>query len=161
MLFIRDEWVKAAFVRAMNTLYTERNGLLKPLIQTLKEQDTEGGVKLKELDDLIQDNAERAKVLASLVGKGYLDPALFNGKNNELKTEAAKLKEQRNALFKERSKVSEADELLKYLTRDCRTITEFDESLFIRFVSDVTVYSPTELGFRLKCGLVLKEEIER
>jgi site-specific DNA recombinase len=161
MLFVRDEWIKAAFVRAMNTLYTEKNGLLKLLIQTLKEQDTEGGVKLKKLDDLIQNNAERAKVLTGLVGKGYLTPALFNGKSNELKTEAAKLKEQRNALFKELSKVSEADELQKYLTRDGRTITEFDESLFIRFVSDVTVYSPTELGFRLKCGLVLKEEIER
>lgn len=37
--------------------------------------------------------------------------------------------------------------------------TEFDEALFTRFVQNVIVYSRTEIGFALKCGLTLRERI--
>ena len=38
---------------------------------------------------------------------------------------------------------------------------EFDGDFFERFVDGMTVFSPVEIGFRLKCGLVLRERMER
>jgi len=97
--------------------------------------------------------------------KGYLDPALFNTQNNELKLEAARLKEQKAALLNfmagEQSAITEAEELFKYLSRDGSIIEEFDDGLFKRFITGITVFSPTELGFKLKCGLVLRERLVR
>ena len=37
--------------------------------------------------------------------------------------------------------------------------TEFDEALFTRFVQNIIVYSRTEIGFTMKCGLTLRERI--
>lgn len=38
---------------------------------------------------------------------------------------------------------------------------EFDGDFYDRFVDGMTVFSPVEIGFRLKCGLVLRERMER
>ena len=37
--------------------------------------------------------------------------------------------------------------------------TAFDDALFTRFVNNVIVYSRTEIGFAMKCGLTLRERI--
>lgn len=37
--------------------------------------------------------------------------------------------------------------------------TAFDDTLFTRFVHNIIVYSRTEIGFALKCGLTLRERI--
>jgi len=67
MLFIRDEHIKATFITMMNKLYSNRNLVLKPLIHSLKVLDTGGNyAKIKELDTLIQENAERAQVLGGI-----------------------------------------------------------------------------------------------
>ncbi|OPX89891.1 MAG: hypothetical protein A4E52_00916 [Pelotomaculum sp. PtaB.Bin013] len=83
----------------------------------------------------------------------------------EAELEAARLKEQKtaflNSLAGEQSAVTEAEELYKYLAKDGGIIEEFDNGLFERFVSGITVFSPVELGFKLKCGLVLRERIVR
>jgi len=36
---------------------------------------------------------------------------------------------------------------------------DFDDALFTRFVSGIVVLSPTEIEFKLKNGLLLKEQI--
>ena len=35
----------------------------------------------------------------------------------------------------------------------------FDGELFGKFVEQITVYSRTEVGFRMKCGLMLRERM--
>ena len=41
------------------------------------------------------------------------------------------------------------------------SILYFDGDVFKRFVEQVTVYSRTEIGFELKCGITLKERLVR
>ncbi len=166
MVYIRDDRIKAAFVLMMNKLFSNHSIILKPLIEALKEQDASGFyAKIKEIDAKIEENAERAQILVSFLTKGYLDPVLFNKQNNEIKAETARLREQRAALAASsaggRSALSEAEALLKYLSKEGGIIEEFDEFLFERFVEGITVFSPAEIGFRMKCGLVLRERIER
>jgi site-specific DNA recombinase len=107
--------------------------------------------KFKEIDAKIEENAERAQILVSFLTKGYLDPVLFNKQNNKIKAETARLREQRAALTASsaggRSALSEAEALLKYLSKEGGIIEEFDELLFERFVEGITVFSPAVIGF--------------
>ena len=165
MLYIRDEKIKAAFVTMINRLYSGRNSILKPLIEELRKQDHSGIYsKLKELEKLIQENSEQVQILTGLMSGGILTPALFNEKNNALQAETVKLKEQRNALqsdsLGEESASFEAEELLKYLNKT-GIVEAFGEDTFSMFVKNIKVFSPTEIGFHLKCGLILKERMVR
>lgn len=166
MLFIRDEQVKQAFVTMINKLYSGHSYILKPLIQDLKSLEN-GGVfaKVQELEAKIEENTERRQVLTGLMTKGYLDPALFNAQKNALDMEAEKLKEQKKALAKaitgDQSAETKAEELLKYLNKMDGLIEQFDEAVFGRFIHEIVVFSSTEIGFRLNCGLLLKERLVR
>ena len=165
MIFVRDEHIKTAFVTMMNRLFSGRNVILKPLIDELKEQDVNGiYAKLKELETLIQKNSEQVQILTGLMSAGILTPALFNEKNNVLKQEATKLKEQKSVLqadaLGEESDSFETEELLKHLNKT--GISEsFSDEIFTRFTNNITIILPTEVGFNLKCGLFLKERMAR
>lgn len=54
--------------------------------------------------------------------------------------------------------VKEAAEITKWEAK-ADMIDSFDETLFIRFVDSIIVYSREEIGFKLKCGLTLKERL--
>ena len=165
MIFIRDEYIKAAFVTMMNRLYSGRVAILKPLVDTLKRTDSgQSYEELKKIEKLIQENSEQVQVLTGLMSKGYLEPALFNERNNVLQAETVRLKEKRAILQSgidgEETTVFEAEELLKHLNRH-GIIEEYSDEIFKRFVIGITVFSPTEIGFRLKCGLFLRERMAR
>jgi hypothetical protein len=38
-------------------------------------------------------------------------------------------------------------------------LTEFSDELFTEYVDGIIVYTRTCIGFRLRCGLTLKEEV--
>lgn len=165
MIFVRDEQIKRAFVTMMNRLWSGRNVILKPLIMELKKQeDNENTAKLWMIEKQIQENSEQVQVLTGLMSKGYLEPALFNEKNNALRTETIQLRMQKAALQSNmsgiQSQVYEAEELLKYLNRAGITETYSDED-FTKMTEGITVFSPVEVGFRMKCGLMLRERMER
>lgn len=149
----------------LNRLYSSRNIILKPLIEELKKQDDSKNQKeVMMIDNQIQEHSEQVQVLTGLMSKGYLEPALFNEKHNLLQTEIARLKEQRTAIKHdvsgEQSFLYEAELLLKHLNKT--GITEYyRDKDFTEFTEGITVFSPTEIGFRLKCGLVLKERMVR
>ncbi|MDD4496083.1 MAG: recombinase family protein, partial [Eubacteriales bacterium] len=54
----------------------------------------------------------------------------------------------------------EVSELLQYATKS-EMLNDFDGELFTRFVERILVYSRTEIGFELKCGITLKERLVR
>ena len=165
MIFIRDEHIKAAFVTMLNRLYSGRHLIMKPLIEELKKQDHHGSyAKLKEIENLIQENAEQVQILTGLMSTGILTPALFNKKNNVLQAEFIRLKEQQSVLqtasLNEQSTSFEAEELYKYLNKT--GITEnYSSDTFGEIAKNIIVYSPTEVGFHLKCGLILRERMVR
>jgi len=47
---------------------------------------------------------------------------------------------------------------LQYATKS-EMLNDFDGELFTRFVERILVYSRTEIGFELKCGITLKERL--
>lgn len=165
MLSVQEEHIKDAFVRMMNRLYSGRNVILKPLIAELKNRESnENGYKLMAIEKQIQENLEQVQVLTGLMSKGYLEPALFNERNNALQAESMKLRMQKNSIQNsvtgEQSFIHEAEELLKHLNKTGICV-DYSDEVFIRFADGMTVFTPTEVGFRLKCGLVLRERMAR
>lgn len=49
---------------------------------------------------------------------------------------------------------------MQYATK-ASMLTDFDGDIFKRFVERIVVYSRTEIGFELKCGITLKERLVR
>ena len=162
MLFIREKSIKKAFLVMLNKLIFAHEYILDPLIEKLKQ-----GINTAELEEIekkMEENKENINVLIGLMAKGYLEPAVFNKEYNKLKLQGEKLKEKKEMLsFYDNgsmSKLSEVIELKKFAsTVSC--VQDFDEGLFEQFVDTITVFSPSEIGFNLKCGLILKERVER
>jgi len=101
-------------------------------------------------------------MLVKLMAKGYLEPALFNRESNELRMELDNYIEQEEALIQavngELSKVQEVSNLMKF-TNKAEMIDSFDDQLFNEYVERIVVFSKTEIGFILKCGITLRERI--
>lgn len=57
-------------------------------------------------------------------------------------------------------KTEEVSRLLKFASK-AEMSSDFDGDLFEEYVDRVVVYSRTEIGFELKCGLTLKERLVR
>jgi site-specific DNA recombinase len=167
MRFIPEDAIHRAFVVMMNKLIFGHTFILKPLKQRLKEAD-HTNISLDQIQDtegLIEENSEKARVLTELASKGYINSALFTAQANELRTEAAKLRERKETLSQTVSgglaTAVEVDRLYKFVVKADRQISSFDEALFDRFVDSIAVYSPEEVGFRMKCGLTLRERLVR
>lgn len=118
--------------------------------------------RIQELDKLIEKKAEQKEMLVKLMAKGYLEPALFNRESNELRMELDNYIEQKEALIQavngELSKVQEVSNLIKF-TNKAEMIDSFDDQLFNEYVERIVVFSKTEIGFILKCGITLRERI--
>lgn len=115
--------------------------------------------RISELEKLIEKNIEQKEMLTKLMAKGYLEPALFNKKNNELQIEAESYRNEIESLnFAMNSGISkthEVRELLKF-TNKAQMLTTFDGEIFESFVNKVFVYSREEVGFQMKCGITLR-----
>ncbi|MDY0407364.1 hypothetical protein [Paracerasibacillus soli] len=75
-----------------------------------------------------------------------------------------RLKEEREQLLYSindgSNQLNEVKRLIKYFKRG-NFMASFDEETFQDIVRKVIVYSPNEIGFHLKCGITLRERIER
>ena len=165
MLYIREDNIHQAFVTMINKLIFSHKLILRPLLQSLKATNyTDNLVKIQDIESKIEENTEQVKVLVNLMVKGYLDPALYNKQNNELRLEAELLKEQETALYRcingGMTIAAELNQLIKYVSK-AEDIESFNEDMFERFVERIIVFSPAEIGFSLKCGLTLRERMER
>ena len=54
--------------------------------------------------------------------------------------------------------IKETEKLLHFI-ETTEMLTEFSDEVFTDFVENIYVYTRTCIGFRLKCGLTLKEEV--
>ena len=101
MQFIRNDAVEAAFTTMMNKLVYGHRKILRPLLDSLRKVDDDGSYhRVNELEDKIEAVMERGQVLAGLMTKGYLEPALFNKEKNELAAELDHLQGQKDILIK-------------------------------------------------------------
>lgn len=129
-----------------------------------REDDDDSYHRVNELEERIEVTMERGQMLAGLMTKGYLEPALFNREKSELAAELEHLQGQKDILIKMMngniSKIEEVSRLLKFTSKS-EMLTTFDSGLFEEYVDRIIVYSRTEVGFELKCGITLKEGLVR
>jgi len=163
MKYIPESDFEYAFVTMMNKLIFGHETVLKPLLASLRGMNSDDSLtSIRELDKKLEENTEQRKVLVGLLTKGYLEPAVYNKGNNELLQEAERLHRQKESLVRflnsDTQHFSEVSELLHYTTKTTM-LTGFDRDIFKRFVERIIVYSRTEIGFELKCGITLKERL--
>jgi site-specific DNA recombinase len=163
MLFIRDESVKLSFVLMLAKLRFGHDVVLKPLLERLKNQNLEGN--FAQIDDLergIKETREKRETVADLYAQKYLEPAIYNKVMNELALETKSLTQKKDALLRSVNAGAEGIkeiELLLKKVASCKDIPQFSEDLFQEYATGITVFEQNRIGFRLKCGLTLTEEL--
>lgn len=163
MKYITDDALKTAFLTMMNKLIFSHKVVLQPLLNDLiSTSDKERLFQMGKIEGQIEKNKEQKQVLMELMASVKLSPALFHKVSNELNTEAETLCKKRECLLYsmngESSKAEELKTLIQFTAKN-DTITEFTDKLFLAYVDQVTVVSRTEVVFKLKCGLNLKERL--
>ncbi len=165
MKYIPQSDFEYAFVTMMNKLIFGHQTVLRPLLIALREINSDDSLAtIRELDKKLEENAEQRNVLVGLMTKGYLEPAVYKKSNNELLQEAERIQRQKESLLRflnsDSKNQSEVSAILQYATK-AAMLKGFDSDIFGRFVERIIVYSRTEIGFELKCGITLKERLVR
>lgn len=109
------------------------------------------------------DHEEQRKQLNTLLTRGYLERPVFAEAHNKLITEYEHLTAKRDMLYRMDDAGYLMEQKLKELVdflNGAEPFTEWDDSLFERFVEKVKVLSRDEVEFELKFGLRLKERID-
>ncbi len=165
MKYVPESDLEYAFITMINKLVFGHETVLKPLLISLRGMNSDDTlVSLRELDKKLEENTEQRNVLVSLMTKGYLEPAVYNKSNNKLLQEAERLRRQKESIARflnnDIHNLSEVSELLRFTTK-ASMLSDFDSDIFKCFVDRIIVYSRTEIGFELKCGITLKERTVR
>lgn len=163
MLYIRDDDIKCAFTTMMNKLIYGHRYVLKPLYEALNDSCAEDNInRIRELEILLFQNAEQKETLTKLMAQGYIDQVLFNRECNALSLQAENYKSEKESLslnvLEGNARLTELTSLLHFVKRSSM-LTEYDEDLFKQFVKRIIVFSRDEIGFELKCGLLLRERM--
>lgn len=163
MKSIREDSVMVAFTTMLNKLIYARDKVLLPYSDSLRNAErTEFLDELNAIEEALEQNHQKRQQVTQLFTRGYLSPAIYAQQNDELLKQSEQLTVQKDAIT---ARVSGGDQQKKALedilhfTAGAEMQTEFDEALFTRFVQNIIVYSRTEIGFTMKCGLTLRERI--
>ena len=154
-----------AFVNLVGKLYLYHGELFSPTLTLLEEIATrqeQGNAKLYELNTALADLNEKAHTLQRLHNKGFIEDADFREQSDALAFHRRKLSDQRTQAV-HGSKALETLDKLRKLQDTLAALPEipweFDIGLFDQLVEKIVPISKTELLFKLKCGLELKEAI--
>ena len=161
MMFIKDEAIKAAFVTMLNKLIFSYKSILMPYLEALKLSDTDASLqKIQDLKDALQKNVDRKQELRKLRVGGFLDSAMYTQelRRIEQQNEEYRVALKNNEKSALNGSVQETEKLLHFIeSHEAQTV--FSDEAFTEFVDSIIVYSRTSIGFHLKCGLTLKEEL--
>ena len=164
MKYVREDILKAAFVTMLNKLIFSRKHILKPLLEQLKANSNDENVRrMQELQKQLESHAEKKNTLHRLYAQKVIDPVLFRQEMNALQKQAescrmeiAQLEQETHG---ETEIIAELKLLLQFTEQHSAMLTEFQETWFSAFAEQIILYDRNHIGFRLKCGLLLKEEI--
>lgn len=161
MKFLKDAAVKAAFVTMLNKLIFGYQFILSPYLESLKLSDADNHLlSIMELKTALQKNTDRKQELRKLRVGGFLDSVMYMQELRRIEQQ----NEEYRATLKNQEKtavngsIKETEKLLHFI-ESLETQTEFSDEAFTEYVDSIIVYSRTRIGFRLKCGLTLKEEL--
>ena len=162
-----EESIQAAFVNLLGKLHTHSDAILSPTLSLLEEitaRQEQGNAKLYELNTALADLNEKAHTLQRLHNKGFIEDADFREQSDALASQRKKLSDQRAQAIHGSKALETLDklrELQNLLTSLPEIPWEFDISLFNQIVEKIVPLSKTELLFKLKCGLELKEVLRQ
>lgn len=164
MKFIHDDDLKRAFLTMMNKLVFGNDLVLKPLLISITTSNSQkNSHSVENIEKEMLSNEEQRKQLNTLLTRGYLERPVFSEAHNKLVMEYEQLSAKKDLLYrmdKAGYTMEQAlNELVSFLN-EAEPFTEWDESLFERFVENVKVLSREEVEFELKFGLKLKERID-
>lgn len=161
MMFIKDEAIKAAFVTMMNKLIFGCKQVLVPYYDALRLADTDESLQgILDLKNELQRNSDRKNDLRKLRVKGFLDAAMYNQELRRVEMESEEIRAKMKCIERagENGNIKETKKLLRF-AESAEMLTEFSDELFTEYVDSIIVYTRTCIGFRLRCGLTLKEEV--
>lgn len=163
MRYIRNEDLERAFLTMMNKLIYGRKFLLAPLLEQLKNNSQDGGIqRIRELETQLMQIAEQRQTLQRLMAQGYLDQIIFTTQKNELMTQTEACRNEiemlQNTSGRDSIRLVELKKLLHF-TEHTAMLQKFEEKLFTQYADRIIVYSRNEVGFELKCGLILRERM--
>ena len=161
----KENQVKMAFLTMVGKLYTNQENVLHGTFSLLEEiaaRQEQGNAKLYELNTALADLNEKAHTLQRLHNKGFIEDGDFREQSDALASQRKKLSDQRTQAI-HGSKALDALDKLRELQDTLASLPEipweFDIDLFDQIVEKISPISNTELLFKLKCGLELKEVI--
>lgn len=164
MRYIRDDDLKRTFLTMMNKLRFGNDLVLKPLLISITTNNFKKNANsVEDIENEMKNNEEQREQLNTLLTNGYLERPVFTEAHNKLVMEYEHLKAKRNLLFRLDKEGYTMEQALKELVdflNGAEPFTEWDESLFERFIEKVKVITREEVEFEFKCGLKLKERID-
>ena len=151
----------------MGKLYLHRDALLSPTLTLLEEiasRQEQGNTKLYELNTALADLNEKAHTLQRLHNKGFIEDVDFREQSDALASQRKKLRDQRAQAIHGSKALETLDklrELQEQLASFSESPWEFDIDLFDQLVEKIVPISNTELLFKFKCGLELREVLPK
>nr|WP_253940763.1 zinc ribbon domain-containing protein [Fundicoccus ignavus] len=165
MLFIREERIHQAFITMINKLIFARKKILHSLFETVKngfKQDTE-----EELDNIELQLTEcyaKSQMLKKLMDDKFLERKLYEEQQAKMDRQINELFEDKQRLLRlirnEEEQIYELKRLISFTNKQ-QEVVSFEETIFNEYINKICIYSPTRIGFLLKSGLLLKEEVSR
>ena len=149
------------FVTMMNKLIFGCKQVLVPYYDALRLADTDESLQgILDLKNELQRNSNRKNDLRKLRVKGFLDAAMYNQELRRVEMESEEIRAKMKCIDRagENGDIKETKKLLRF-AESAEMLTEFSDDLFTEYVDSIIVYTRTCIGFRLRCGLTLKEEV--
>lgn len=147
----------------MNKLIFSKRLIMDPYLDELEHYDDRKIKKaIKEASAEYSSVLDQQNVIMKLGEDGVLDSATYQNVLYKLDQEKTNLSRRKDVLISSLMNSSvytaEAGKLDRFLKKASITRT-MDNHAFSEFVDEVIVYSRAQIGFKLKCGLLLKEEL--
>lgn len=162
MLFIREEQIRKAFTLMLGKLHFGHDLILRPLLSDLRKVD-KGGIYAKSefLQDEVENKLLQLDKLNFFRTQALIDNAFYIKEKNTIEQNLYRLKQEKASmltLLADDDKEQEVKELLKFVSSK-QFEQGFDDETFSRYVQSIEVISRQAVDFKLKCGLVLREEL--
>lgn len=161
MKYIRDEVIKVAFVNMMNKLIFSRKVILKPFYDSLQIANADEAMQqIRQFKEKLEHNAERKDTIRKLRAQGIIDSTIYNQEIGRIDKQSEEYRTEITALTQADISIRmiETEKLLNFV-ESVDVISEYSDSLFNEHVDSIVVYSRSCIGFKLKCGLKLREAL--
>ena len=160
---VAEKVLMNAFVNLYNRLVYNADIILAPMLNQLTEYKSKrmaDGGEIENINKEIAELTEQVHVLRNAKANGYIEPASFMERMNEIASKTAKLKKDKKYLLgnDECEQIRKQTEILSNYITATGSIGEFDKKTFKKTVKRITVSRNKEITFELINGLKLKFE---